>query len=149
MLCVKRRTGQLNYEKNLQNLNLLTRRKELTKMPPKKYISGYGEQDPDAAAFLRPSKADNWAAPKSGRTYNGAKGGYEAGAQSMDDGDADFLNRVDFNFQDNRGGDYADVLTNVEKNQLQDESGGRTGPIKNGVGGGRSPRNAGRKGGRA
>src|SRR5262249_48390178 len=110
------------------------------KMPPKKYISGYGEQDPDAADFLKPSKADNWAAPKSGRTYNGAKGGYEAGQQSMDAGDDDFLNSVDFNFQDNRGGDYADVLTNVEKNQLMDESGGRTGPISAGVGGDSGPR---------
>src|SRR5262249_16202452 len=96
----------------------------------------------DDAEFLKPSKADNWSAPKSGRSYAGAKGGYQAGQQSMDPGDDDFLNRVDFNFQDHRDGNYADVSVNVEKNQLMDDSGGRTGPIKYGVGGDSSPRYA-------
>jgi len=61
--------------------------------------------------------------------------GFEKGFGAYSEDSADFLNKVEPNFQDHRGyGIKADVLTNVERNQLEDSNGSRLGPIKYGVG---------------
>src|SRR5262249_27247893 len=103
-------------------------------MPNKKFPvnRGFKGAKSDDAEFLRPSfqsEADQYGVSAL-RGRGSDSRGYEKGFGAYSEDSADFLNKVETNYQDNRGGNTADVLTNVERNQLEDSNGGRLGLIK-------------------
>jgi hypothetical protein len=61
----------------------------------KNYVSGFGEKDPDANAFLKPDNTNPFEASASGVGYHGNRfdddTGYKRGQQSMGGDEASFL----------------------------------------------------------
>jgi hypothetical protein len=65
-------------------------------MPKKNYVSGFGDKDPDAAAFLRPER-DPWEASASGIGYSARYDddtGHVRGANWDDSDDHGLVNRL-------------------------------------------------------
>src|SRR5262249_21193980 len=96
----------------------------------------------DDAEFLKPSQSGGDQYDVSARGRGSDNSGFKKGYGAYSDDSADFLNRAEtnFHFLDHRDGGVADISVNVERNQLQDASGGKTGPISFGVGGDSAPR---------
>jgi hypothetical protein len=87
-------------------------------MAKKNYISGFGDKDPGAADFLKPTNTNPWQTEASGHQYNGERWnddrGYERGAQSMGGDEDSFLRpsqtETDHGDRDSVQSIYRDVM---------------------------------------